>query len=272
MRSRMRPEFISFITSEASERCLNEKRKTINGEDILWAMQTLGFDAYVEPLKIYLSKYRLSAKGDRQSAAASISADFGAEILMGAEADAGVGLDSSSSSQTGAAGVYEDIVLEQSTGQRQVRLATNADGQLTIIEMPGDASGNIMDANDGGAITLLSGNSNGANGAQQFILTTLDQSGIGGGHGVQQFAQLAFLPGGGNGASGATAQGIPVVFLDSGGSGGQQTPQYITMNPGGGGGLQIIHVAQSSMMGGGADAGADMQQQRAGTSGNNEGH
>lgn len=28
-------EFISFITSEAAERCSMEKRKTINGEDIL---------------------------------------------------------------------------------------------------------------------------------------------------------------------------------------------------------------------------------------------
>jgi nuclear transcription Y subunit beta len=51
-------EFISFITSEASERCFLEKRKTINGEDILFAMTTLGFDNYVEPLKIYLQKYR----------------------------------------------------------------------------------------------------------------------------------------------------------------------------------------------------------------------
>jgi len=29
-------EFISFITSEASEKCQQEKRKTINGDDILW--------------------------------------------------------------------------------------------------------------------------------------------------------------------------------------------------------------------------------------------
>ncbi|WAR26109.1 NFYB-like protein [Mya arenaria] len=35
-----------------------EKRKTINGEDILFAMSTLGFDSYVEPLKMYLQKYR----------------------------------------------------------------------------------------------------------------------------------------------------------------------------------------------------------------------
>ncbi|UYV72866.1 NFYB [Cordylochernes scorpioides] len=51
-------EFVSFITSEASDRCQQEKRKTINGEDLLFAMTTLGFDNYVEPLKIYLQKYR----------------------------------------------------------------------------------------------------------------------------------------------------------------------------------------------------------------------
>eukprot|EP00968_Pinguiococcus_pyrenoidosus_P019424 scaffold2114_cov253-Pinguiococcus_pyrenoidosus.AAC.19 len=51
-------EFISFISSEASDKCQQEKRKTINGDDLIWAMSTLGFDNYVEPLKVYLSKYR----------------------------------------------------------------------------------------------------------------------------------------------------------------------------------------------------------------------
>ncbi|KAL5328008.1 hypothetical protein ACEPPN_005714 [Leptodophora sp. 'Broadleaf-Isolate-01'] len=51
-------EFISFITSEASEKCHQEKRKTINSEDILFAMTSLGFETYAEALKIYLSKYR----------------------------------------------------------------------------------------------------------------------------------------------------------------------------------------------------------------------
>lgn len=58
-------EFISFITSEASDKCLQEKRKTINGDDLLWAMSTLGFDRYVEPLKIYLNKYREAVRGDK---------------------------------------------------------------------------------------------------------------------------------------------------------------------------------------------------------------
>lgn len=51
-------EFISFVTSEASDRCLMEKRKTINGEDILYSLHTLGFENYAEVLKIYLAKYR----------------------------------------------------------------------------------------------------------------------------------------------------------------------------------------------------------------------
>ncbi len=51
-------EFISFITSEASEKCHMEKRKTIGGEDILYAMVTLGFEDYAETLKIHLAKLR----------------------------------------------------------------------------------------------------------------------------------------------------------------------------------------------------------------------
>lgn len=60
-------EFISFITSEASDKCLQEKRKTINGDDLLWAMSTLGFDKYVEPLKEYLRKYRETVRGEKPS-------------------------------------------------------------------------------------------------------------------------------------------------------------------------------------------------------------
>jgi len=51
-------EFISFITGEASDKCQREKRKTINGDDLLWAMTTLGFEDYMEPLKLYLHKFR----------------------------------------------------------------------------------------------------------------------------------------------------------------------------------------------------------------------
>ncbi|GAA49787.1 nuclear transcription factor Y subunit beta [Clonorchis sinensis] len=84
-------EFISFITSEAAERCQAEKRKTINGEDILCAMNTLGFDNYVEPLKSFLVKYREISKLessliDQQSATphvlTSVSNTVGSAVLL----------------------------------------------------------------------------------------------------------------------------------------------------------------------------------------------
>jgi nuclear transcription Y subunit beta len=55
-------EFISFITSEASDKCNLEKRKTINGDDILHALTSLGFEHYTSTLKVYLDKYRESQK------------------------------------------------------------------------------------------------------------------------------------------------------------------------------------------------------------------
>ncbi|XP_022145604.1 nuclear transcription factor Y subunit B-1 isoform X1 [Momordica charantia] len=61
-------EFISFITSEASDKCQREKRKTINGDDLLWAMATLGFEDYIDPLKTYLTKYR-ETEGDTKGSA-----------------------------------------------------------------------------------------------------------------------------------------------------------------------------------------------------------
>ncbi|KAK7278543.1 hypothetical protein RJT34_23573 [Clitoria ternatea] len=69
-------EFISFITSEASEKCQKEKRKTINGDDLLWAMATLGFEDYIDPLKVYLARYREGdTKGSARSGDGSVRRD-----------------------------------------------------------------------------------------------------------------------------------------------------------------------------------------------------
>ncbi|KAL6137058.1 hypothetical protein ACLB2K_062353 [Fragaria x ananassa] len=67
-------EFISFVTGEASDKCQREKRKTINGDDLLWAMTTLGFEEYVEPLKIYLQKYR-EMEGEKGAAVGTAGRD-----------------------------------------------------------------------------------------------------------------------------------------------------------------------------------------------------
>ncbi|KAA8917183.1 hypothetical protein TRICI_000663 [Trichomonascus ciferrii] len=52
-------EFVAFVTSESAEICLGEKRKTINGQDVLHALTSLGMENYAEVLKIYLAKYRM---------------------------------------------------------------------------------------------------------------------------------------------------------------------------------------------------------------------
>ncbi|KAE8715596.1 Nuclear transcription factor Y subunit B-6 [Hibiscus syriacus] len=58
--------YISFITCEANEHCQREQRKTITAEDVLWAMSKLGFDDYMEPLTVYLNRYR-ELEGERGS-------------------------------------------------------------------------------------------------------------------------------------------------------------------------------------------------------------
>lgn len=47
-----------LIRGPASEKCQHEKRKTVNGEDIIFAMTSLGFENYSEALRIYLVRYR----------------------------------------------------------------------------------------------------------------------------------------------------------------------------------------------------------------------
>ncbi|KVH93563.1 Histone-fold [Cynara cardunculus var. scolymus] len=64
-------EFLSFVTGEASDKCHKENRKTVNGDDICWALASLGFDDSSEAIVRYLSKYR---EFERERAAASSSA------------------------------------------------------------------------------------------------------------------------------------------------------------------------------------------------------
>ncbi|KAF5472642.1 nuclear transcription factor Y subunit B-3 [Juglans microcarpa x Juglans regia] len=92
-------EFISFITGEASDKCQREKRKTINGDDLLWAMTTLGFEEYVEPLKIYLQKFR-EMEGEKSSSTTSTAVaggrqgerDIGGDGSVGNSGNSGVGM------------------------------------------------------------------------------------------------------------------------------------------------------------------------------------
>lgn len=68
-------ECVSFITSEASDKCIAERRKTITGDDILFAMATLGFDNYVEPMRLYLQKYREYSRAEKMNLGLSTPVD-----------------------------------------------------------------------------------------------------------------------------------------------------------------------------------------------------
>ncbi|WOG91260.1 hypothetical protein DCAR_0310508 [Daucus carota subsp. sativus] len=66
-------DFISYITGEASDKCREDKRKTISGDDVLWAMSRAGFQNYIGPLTLYMHKFRAgekraATKGGRGSA------------------------------------------------------------------------------------------------------------------------------------------------------------------------------------------------------------
>jgi nuclear transcription Y subunit beta len=46
------------VTSEAAEICMNAKRTTITGEDILKALNKLGFEEYSDMIDEYNGRYK----------------------------------------------------------------------------------------------------------------------------------------------------------------------------------------------------------------------
>lgn len=129
-------EFISFITSEASERCQHEKRKTINGEDLLWAMQTLGFDSYVEPLKVFLAKYREANKGgDKNMATGGSQFDHNGKVDPSAYLVDTSGLDSAPTSNgSGAISVPVSAIIQQlSAGPQSILIQAGTSGTQQLM-------------------------------------------------------------------------------------------------------------------------------------------
>lgn len=92
-------EFISFVTGEASDKCHKEKRKTVNGDDICWALSTLGFDDYADPLKRYLLKFRES-EGERANHHPNNRLNHHANDQLNVDNDASVNVNSSASAAT----------------------------------------------------------------------------------------------------------------------------------------------------------------------------
>ncbi|XP_021742526.1 nuclear transcription factor Y subunit B-4-like [Chenopodium quinoa] len=73
-------EFISFVTGEASDKCHKENRKTVNGDDICWALSTLGFDNHGEAITRYLHKYR---EFEREKACQGKGGEESGVVLLG---------------------------------------------------------------------------------------------------------------------------------------------------------------------------------------------
>lgn len=42
----------------AAEKCKKDKWKTINGDDLIFAMEALGFEAYLPGLRVFLENYK----------------------------------------------------------------------------------------------------------------------------------------------------------------------------------------------------------------------
>lgn len=46
-------------------RSFREKRKTLSGDDIVWALENAGFEAYADMARSYLEKVREKMRGSR---------------------------------------------------------------------------------------------------------------------------------------------------------------------------------------------------------------
>ncbi|RCK62938.1 Transcriptional activator HAP3 [Candida viswanathii] len=125
-------EFISFITSEASDKCLKEKRKTINGEDILYSMYDLGFENYAEVLKIYLAKYREQQALRQERGETRISKKQAK--LMAAAAAAAAAAKTAEEEQEEDGGEQEDQQEEDGEGEEEDDEEDDAAGGLELDE------------------------------------------------------------------------------------------------------------------------------------------
>uniref|UniRef100_A0A0N5AAD9 Acyl carrier protein n=1 Tax=Syphacia muris TaxID=451379 RepID=A0A0N5AAD9_9BILA len=76
-------EFISFLTSEASDKCLHEKRKTITVEDMINAMRTLDLGEYADVLSIYMKRFREAHRGrSDQNSGSGVLGDLSSEEVQ----------------------------------------------------------------------------------------------------------------------------------------------------------------------------------------------
>ncbi len=82
-------------------------------------MSTLGFDNYVEPLKLYLQKYRESTKGDKANTAGAVMGAEGGEFVEGIAGEEFTMAMTASGSGAGEGGQQQQQVLLTYPPQQQ---------------------------------------------------------------------------------------------------------------------------------------------------------
>ncbi|RLN11971.1 nuclear transcription factor Y subunit B-1-like [Panicum miliaceum] len=60
-------EFCAVFIAAAVEECRRDKRTTVTGDDLILALNNLGFEDYVRPLAVYLRRFR-EVEGNRPRA------------------------------------------------------------------------------------------------------------------------------------------------------------------------------------------------------------
>lgn len=129
-------EFISFLTSEASDKCLHEKRKTITVEDMINAMRTLDLDEYADVLTVYMKRFREAHRGrGDQLSSPGVFGDTSTDDLQDS-----IQNEASSSTANGNNGVgetYQSVTIPATNGTEPVVRVLPANAQVLL-----DASGN----------------------------------------------------------------------------------------------------------------------------------
>ncbi|KAM0849109.1 hypothetical protein ACQ4PT_053934 [Festuca glaucescens] len=83
-------QFAQLITTKATEECRKDRRSIVTGNDLINAMEILGFDHYVRPISEYLRWHRKS-KGKLHTHAAMVdttSPSGFATVVVAAEMEA----------------------------------------------------------------------------------------------------------------------------------------------------------------------------------------
>ena len=75
-------EFIHLLASESTEICENKTRKMMNGEHVLGALKSLGFEGFIEPVQGVMEEFNRTAKDREKKTSKLEDSGLSAEELL----------------------------------------------------------------------------------------------------------------------------------------------------------------------------------------------